>query len=128
MSAAAAVGAALGLAGDYGAKRTADATSLLAREVAKRGTEMKGEQQMYADRSAARKVDLGTHKRRLERGRQRGVEGVKGRRGGERGAMASAMTTTPGTEGARVDEFKAGFKDPKTQFQAAVPHLYILMN
>ena len=33
--------------------------------------------------------------------------------------MASAMTTTPGTEGARVDEFKAGFKDPKTQFQAA---------
>jgi hypothetical protein len=29
------------------------------------------------------------------------------------------MTTTPGTEGARVDEFKAGFKDPKTQFQAA---------
>ena len=43
-------------------------------------------------------VDLGT-KRRLERGRQRGVEGVKGRRGGERGAMASAMTTTPGTEG-----------------------------
>ena len=63
----------LGFAGDYGAKRTADAESLLAREIAKRGTEMKGEQQMYADRSAARKVDLGTHKRRLERARQRGV-------------------------------------------------------
>ena len=109
----------LGFAGDYGAKRTADAESLLAREIAKRGTEMKGEQQMYADRSAARKVDLGTHKRRLERARQRGVEGVKGRRGGERGAMASAMTTVPGTESARVSEFKAGFKDPKTQFQAA---------
>jgi len=114
-----AVSAVLGLAGDYSDKRTKDAESLLTRELGKRGTEMKGEQQMYADRAAARKVDLGTHKRRLERARQRGVEGVKGRRGGERGAMASTMTTTPGTEAARVNEFKAGFKDPKTQFQAA---------
>jgi hypothetical protein len=116
MSVASAV---LGLAGGYSDKRKADAESLLTRELGKRGTEMKGEVQMYGDRSAARKTDLGTHKRRLERARQRGVEGVKGRRGGERGAMASAMTTTPGTESARVSEFKAGFKDPKTQFQAA---------
>ena len=116
MSVASAV---LGLAGGYSDKRTKDAESLLTRELGKRGTEMKGEQQMYADKSAARKTDLGTHKRRLERAKQRGVEGVKGRRGGERGAMASSMTTTPGTEGARVDEFKSGFKDPKTQFQAA---------
>jgi hypothetical protein len=111
--------AVLGLAGGYSDKRKADAESLVTRELGKRGTEMKGEVQMYGDRSAARKTDLGTYKRRLESAKQRGVEGVKGRRGGERGAMASAMTTTPGTEGARVDEFKAGFKDPKTQFQAA---------
>ena len=109
----------LGAASDYSDKRKAAATSLLTRELGKRGTEMKGEVQMYGDRSAARKVDLGTHKRRLERARQRGVAGVKGRRGGERGAIASAMGTTPTTEAARTADFKAGFKDPKTQFQAA---------
>ena len=113
------VGAVLGLVGGYSDKRKADAESLLTRELGKRATEMKGEVQMYGDRAAARKVDLGTHKRRLERARQRGVEGVKGRRGGERGAIASAMGTTPTTEAARTADFKAGFKDPKTQFQAA---------
>jgi hypothetical protein len=118
MAAAAVAGAVLGLMGGYSDKRKADAESLLTRELGKRATEMKGEVQMYGDRSAARKVDLGTHKRRLERARQRGVEGVKGRRGGERGAIAMAMGTKPTTEAARTADFKARFKDPKTQFQA----------
>ena len=109
----------LGGTAAYSDKRVTDAESLVNRELGKHATTLKGEQVMQAGRMAGHKANLGTHKSKIDKEKQRGIEGVKGRRGGERGAMASAMGTTPTTEGARVSEFAANFKDPKTQFQAA---------
>tara|TARA_R110000824_G_scaffold144852_1_gene312983 strand:- start:8700 stop:9500 length:801 start_codon:yes stop_codon:yes gene_type:complete len=109
----------LGGAAAYSDKRVTDAESLVNRELGKHATTLKGEQVMQAGRMAGHKANLGTHKSKIDKEKQRGIEGVKGRRGGERGAMASVMGTTPTTEGTRVSEFAANFKDPKTQFQAA---------
>jgi len=113
------IGGILGLGGAYADKRTNDASSLLQRELSKRATEMKGEQAVELGRTAADKMNLKTYKRELEKNKQKGIEGVKGRRGGERGAMARAMGTTPTTEDSRAAQFREGFKDPKTQFQTA---------
>jgi hypothetical protein len=112
------IGGILGGGAAYADKRTKDATSLLSRENSKRATEMKGEQVIELGRTATDKMNLKTQKRKIERAKQQGMEGVKGRRGAERGSMASTMGTTPTTEGTRAAEFREGFKDPKTQFQA----------
>ena len=102
----------------YSDKRVTDAESLVNRELGKHATTLKGEQVMQAGRMAGYKADLGTQKSKIGRAKQRGVEGVKGRRGGERGAIASAMGTAPTTETERTSQFAANFKDPKTQFEA----------
>jgi hypothetical protein len=108
----------LGGVAAYSDKRVTDAESLVNRELGKHATTLKGEQVMQAGRMAGYKADLGTQKSKIERAKQRGIEGVKGRRGGERGAMASVMGTTPTTEAERTSQFAANFKDPKTQFEA----------
>ena len=108
----------LGIAGGYSDKRVGDAESLLKRELGKHATTLKGQQVMQAGRQAGYKADLGTQKSKIGLAKQKGIEGVKGRRGGERGAIASAMGTTPTTEAERTSQFAANFKDPKTQFGA----------
>lgn len=109
----------LGGTAAYSDKRVTDAESLVNRELGKHATTLKGQQVMQAGRMAGHKADLGTYKSKVDLAKQKGIEGVKGRRGAERGDIARAMGTTPTTESARVAEFREGFKDPRTQFQAA---------